>query len=164
MSSTKDINQIEFDNFDLIYFPNNSDFYSSYKKGGLLIADNKQSFLDELKRVPLKKLEYSNFWKEYAKKDIIDIFDSIMRLHLDIENMISGIPDNFAFIIRRTDNKIDFSSEVEIKLAIDKIVNNILIDANSKIKNLEFFLEKKIDILETSISLKEVERRLKAIL
>lgn len=149
-----------FPKFDLIYFE--SIYFSDvYKNTDLIYSKSKSDFENKIKNVTKTRFDYINFWKESAKKEIVYLYDSIIENHLDIEKEIKYIDNDFCFIIRRNDVQLNYLSEVDLDIELNRVSENNWNFIQKKLEELDYRMEKKFDILENILRVKHFELRFK---
>ncbi len=148
-----------FDRFDLLYFENLNDkddnFYKVYRVTDTVYAKSKNEFKTLIESISVKRMEYLNFWREYAKQDVLAIYDEITEKHLDIEKEIQYMDDNTCFIIRRNDLAINYLNEVDLNIELNRLGNNNWNFIHKKFNALDNKLEKRLDLIENSVRLKQ---------
>jgi len=95
-----------FPKFDLIYFESN-ELVRLHKITDLIFSKGKENFKNKIKNISKNRFDYINLWRESAKKEIIYVYDSIIENHLEIEKEIQYMDEDFCFIIRRNDIKLN---------------------------------------------------------
>ncbi len=161
MESKNRISVIEkrFDRFDLLYFENGNDtddaFYQVYKVTDTIYAKNKNEFKALIEFISVKRMEYLNFWREYAKQDVLAVYDEIIEKHLDIEREIQCVNENTCFIIRRNDLAVNYLNEVDLNIGLNRISESNFIFTEKKLDNLSSALDERFSILKRLVCIKQ---------
>jgi hypothetical protein len=128
-----------------IRFANSSD---------IIVAHNLDSFIEQLRHIPIKKLEYLKYWDrpEHQNRSIIDSFDDIINVMLDIEKEVRLISEELGhdfFIIRiaTLPNRINYLRESDLEIEFERIRKHILSRINEASLRANDQLDIKLDDL-----------------
>ncbi len=148
-----------FDRFDLLYFENGNDtdeyFYKVYKVTDTVYAKSKSEFKALIESISVKRMEYLNFWREYAKQDVLTVYDEIIEKHLDIEKEIQYMDDNTYFIIRRNDLSVNYLNESDLNIELNRMSKLNFNFTEKKLDSLASVLDERFDILDRLIRIKQ---------
>lgn len=149
-----------FPKFDLLYFePNIS--VRAHKLNDLIYSKGKENFQNKIKNISKTRFDYINLWRESAKKEIIYIYDSIIENHLEIEKEIQYMDEDFCFIIRRNDVLSNYLNEVDLEIELNRASENNLNFIHKRFEELDYKIEKKLDILEHILRIRQLDLKLK---
>ena len=149
-----------FDKFDLIYFESTY-FNRVYKNSDFIFSKSKNEFENKIKNITKARFDYINFWKESAKKEVIYLYDSIIENHLEIEKEVKNMDEDFCFIIRKKDCKLNYLNEIDLSVELNRASKNNLNFINKKTQELNYKIEKKLDILEHVLRIRQLDLKLK---
>lgn len=149
-----------FPKFDLLYFEPN-DSVRVHKITDLIYSIGKENFKNKIKNISKTRLDYLNLWRESAKKEIIYAYDSIMENHFEIEKEIQYMNEGTCFIIRRNDLKLNYLSDIDLEIELNRASKNNWNYIQNKFEELDWKLDKKFDILENVLRVKQFELKFK---
>lgn len=149
-----------FDRFDLLYFETN-DSIRVNKITDLIYSIGKEDFKNKIKNIPKIRLDYLNLWREFSKKEIIYAYDSIIENHLEIEKEIQYANEETCFIIRRNDFKLNHLNKVDLEIELTRASKKNWHFIKNKFEELDWKMDKKFDILENVLRVKQFELKFK---
>lgn len=122
----------QYKTFDLISVFGGGDFLKKYvNRDDVIVADCVESFIEQLRHIPIKKIEYLKYWDriEHQNKKVIDAYDEIIFLMHKLENDVSEIfeqQNHNSFILRIKDGKkINYLRESDLDIEFEKITKSI---------------------------------------
>ncbi len=122
-------------------------------KSDTIIATNLLNFIEQLRHIPMKKVEYLNYWDriEHQKKNIIDSYEDIISCMFDIEKQANLISQEFGhdvFILRVSDpTKINYLRESDLDIEFEKVRNVIYKRINESVSVCNDKLSLRLDDL-----------------
>lgn len=149
-----------FPKFDLIYFESN-DSVRVHKTTDLIYSKGKENFKNKIKKISKTRFDYINLWRESAKQEIIYAYDSIMENHLEIEKEINYLDEETCFIVRRNDLKLNYLNDVDLEIELNRASGNNWNFIQNKFEELDWKMDKKFDILENILRVKQFELKFK---
>ena len=122
---------IEYKYFDVILFDHNNDVNN---RDDIIIANDINSFVNQLRHLPIKKLDYLNYWHvtEHQRKNVIETYDEIIERLYEIENEVQKCSEFKTLILRMKNTQINYLRESDLNVEFEKIKQSILkrIDEN----------------------------------
>lgn len=97
----------------------------------VIIADCVESFIEQLRHIPIKKIEYLQYWNrvEHQNKKVIEAYDEIILLMHKLEKEVFEIfeqQNHNSFILRIKDSKkINYLRESDLDVEFEKITKSI---------------------------------------
>ncbi len=98
--------EYNFENFNLYCFKDFTDSDSRRKstkfmqRDDLIVSLSKENFIQDLRNIPIEKVDYISYWKELVKRSIINVYDELIESREEIEEEIKEL-DCDVFIIRK---------------------------------------------------------------
>lgn len=166
----------EYRTFDLISFKNVIELDSFgnkieklsrfIKKTDTISATNPERFIEQLRHIPVKKLEYLKYWDrpEHQNRSIIDSYDDIISVMFDVEKEVNCVSEEFGhdvFIIRvaTIPSNINYLSEADLDVEFEKVrkriferINESALECNDRINSELDELLKRTEIVFTRIA------------
>lgn len=149
-----------FPKFDLLYFESN-DSVRVHKITDLIYSKGKENFKNKIKNISKTRFDYINLWIESAKQEIIYTYDSIMENHLEIEKEIQYMDEETYFIIRRSDLKLNYLNDIDLDIELNRASGNNWNFIQKKFEELDLKIDKRLDILENILRVKQFELKFK---
>jgi hypothetical protein len=90
-----------FENFELICLKSSvEELDAVLGVNDIFISKSKEGFIEQLRGVSTKRLEYINYWKTHVLKSHIAMYDELIQRRIEIEKKVNGL-DADCFIIRK---------------------------------------------------------------
>lgn len=149
---------IEYRFFDFIFFDVSDDVLN---RDDIIASSDIKSFIDSLRHLPVKKLEYLKYWHimEHQRKSVIEAYDEITERLYEIEKDAENNREYKTFVLRMKNVSKNYLRESDISVEFEKIMSSILsrINENEKEFNKKFdskleSLYKRTEIVITRIS------------
>jgi len=154
----------EYRTFDLISFKNVIELDSLgnkleklsrfIKKTDTISATNIERFIEQLRHIPVKKLEYLKYWDrpEHQNRSIIDSYDDIISVMFDIEKEVNYVSEEFGhdvFIIRiaTIPSNINYLSEADLDVEFERVRKHIIERINESVLKYNDRVNSKLDDL-----------------
>jgi hypothetical protein len=151
------VKEIKFKHFNIYCFKNvkDSDVKSIYDKfitrDDLFVCLSKATFIERIKNISSEKLFYLNYWKENARKQMIDIYEEIIENYSKIEYETID-SDYDVYLVRKKDAKINYLKEGHLDIEFSKIMTDINIAIEVKILSFSEKFDTKLKQLETRLN------------
>lgn len=122
-------------------------------KSDTIVATNLDSFIEQLRHIPVKKIEYLKYWDriEHQKKNIIDSYEDIISSIFDIDKEATRNSKELGhdiFIIRVSDpTKINYLRESDLEIEFEKVRNHIFERIEESVSKCSDKLNLKLDDL-----------------
>ncbi len=149
---------IEYKYFDVILFDHTNDVTN---RDDIIIANDIDSFVNQLRHIPIKKLDYLNYWHitEHHREGVIETYDEIISNMHEIEHLFEKNKEYKTFVLRMKNTQINYLRESDLNVEFDKIKQSILkrideneIEFNNKFNTKLDSLYKRTEIVISRIS------------
>lgn len=137
---------IEYKYVDLIFFDVSDDVSN---RDDIVFSNDINSFIENLRHLPIKKLEYLKYWHitEHQRKNVIEAYDEITERLYEIEKDVDSNRGYKSFILRMKNVSKNYLRESDINIEFEKIMTSIIKRIDEKEKEFSQKFDNKLDSL-----------------